>query len=112
MTSYAFSVSSPQRLKKVAENGTLFDTQISSDNLHGDQVAFLREASNTTFRYASIINDAYDTSNDYDAYQDNSFDLQMSWFPALLKGVWELKSTWLLWEDLTPTLTNRYVMKY
>ena len=86
LTSYAFSVSSPQRLKKVAENGTLFDTQISSDNLHGDQVAFLREASNTTFRYASIINDAYDTSNDYDAYQDNSFDLQMSLVSRFIKG--------------------------
>ena len=42
-TTYSFSVSSPQRLKRVAENGTLFDNQNISTNLHGQQVSFLRE---------------------------------------------------------------------
>ena len=65
LTTYAFSVSSPQRLKKVAENGTLFDTANPVNSTHGDQVAFLREASNTTFRYASVINDAYNKSNQF-----------------------------------------------
>ena len=58
LTTYSFSVSSPQRLKRVAENGTLFDNQNIRTNLHGQQVSFLREASNTTFRYASVINRA------------------------------------------------------
>lgn len=86
LTTYSFSVSSPQRLKKVAENGTLFDTTNPIDNTHGDQVAFLREASNTTFRYASVINNAYDNSNESDLYQDNNFDLQLSLVSRFIKG--------------------------
>ena len=86
LTTYAFSVSSPQRLKKVAENGTLFDTANPINSTHGDQVAFLREASNTTFRYASVINDAYNKSNQFDSYEDNNFDLQLSLVSRFIKG--------------------------
>tara|TARA_B100000780_G_scaffold148159_1_gene103524 strand:+ start:10050 stop:11657 length:1608 start_codon:yes stop_codon:yes gene_type:complete len=86
LTTYSFSVSSPQRLKKVAENGTLFDTKKTINNTHGDQVSFLREASNTTFRYASVINDAYNNSNQFDSYQDNNFDLQLSLVSRFIKG--------------------------
>lgn len=86
LTSYSFSVSSPQRLKRVAQNGTLYDTQNSQNGLHGDQVAFLREAANTTFRYASIINDAYDSSDNYEDYENNNFDLQMSLVSRFIKG--------------------------
>lgn len=86
LTTYSFSVSSPQRLKRVAENGTLFDTQSLQSSLHGNQVAFLREAANTTFRYASIINDAYESSSDYNAYNDNNFDLQLSLVSRFIKG--------------------------
>jgi len=86
LTTYSFSVSSPQRLKKVAENGTLFDNQNNQSNLHGNQVSFLREASNTTFRYASVINDAYDNSKDFDAYTNDNFDLQMNLVSRFIKG--------------------------
>lgn len=86
LTTYSFSVSSPQRLKRVAESGTLFDNLNNENNLHGNQVSFLREASNTTFRYASIINDAYENSKDFYAYTDNDFDLQMSLVSRLIKG--------------------------
>lgn len=86
LTSYAFSVSSPERLKKVAENGTLFDNQNSENSLHGSQVSFLREASNTTFRYASVIHDAYEKSKAYESYSNGSFDLQMSLVSRFIKG--------------------------
>ena len=86
LTTYSFSVSSPQRLKRVAENGTLFDNQNNVNSLHGNQVSFLREASNTTFRYASVINDAYENSNEFDAYTNDNFDLQMSLVSRFIKG--------------------------
>ena len=77
LTAYSFSVSSPQRLKRVAENGTLYDNQNSGNNLHGQQVSFLREASNTTFRYASVINQAYEKSSAFDSYDNDNFNLQL-----------------------------------
>ena len=86
LTTYSFSVSSPQRLKRVVENGTLFDNQNISTNLHGRQVSFLREASNTTFRYASVINQAYEKSRAFDSYANNNFDLQMSLVSRFIKG--------------------------
>jgi uncharacterized protein (DUF1501 family) len=86
LTTYSFSVSSPQRLKRVAENGTLFDNQNNLNNLHGQQVSFLREASNTTFRYASVINQAYENSRAFDSYANNNFDLQLSLVSRFIKG--------------------------
>ena len=86
VTSYSFSVSSPQRLKRVAENGTLYDNQNMGTNLHGQQVSFLRDASNTTFRYASVINKAYEKSKSFDSYANDNFDLQMSLVSRFIKG--------------------------
>ena len=86
LTTYSFSVSSPQRLKRVAENGTLFDNQDNGENLHGQQVSFLREASNTTFRYASVINQAYQNSKVFDSYANDNFDLQLSLVSRFIKG--------------------------
>ena len=86
LTAYSFSVSSPQRLKRVAENGTLYDNQNSGNNLHGQQVSFLREASNTTFRYASVINQAYEKSSAFDSYDNDNFNLQMSLVSRFIKG--------------------------
>ena len=86
ITTYSFSVSSPQRLKRVAENGTLFDNQNISTNRHGQQVSFLREVSNTTFRYASVINQAYEKSRAFDSYANDNFDLQMSLVSRFIKG--------------------------
>ena len=86
LTTYSFSVSSPQRLKRVAENGTLYDNQNNGTNLHGQQVSFLREASNTTFRYASVINQAYEKSRAFDSYTNDNFDLQLSLVSRFIKG--------------------------
>jgi hypothetical protein len=46
----------------------------------------LREASNTTFRYASVINEAYESSKAFDAYANDNFDLQMSLVSRFIKG--------------------------
>lgn len=86
LTTYSFSVSSPERLKRVAEDGTLYDNHNHGQTLHGSQVSFLRETSNTTFRYASVINDAYNSSKDFDGYVKNNFGLQLSLVSRFIKG--------------------------
>jgi uncharacterized protein (DUF1501 family) len=86
-TSYAFAVSSPERLKKVAENGTLFDTKNLPECTHGDQVEFLRRISNATFNYASVIQEAYSDSEAYNKYDsENDLDTQLSLVSRLIKG--------------------------
>ena len=70
----------------MAENGTLYDNQNNGTNLHGQQVSFLREASNTTFRYASVINQAYEKSRAFDSYTNDNFDLQLSLVSRFIKG--------------------------
>ena len=86
LTTYSFSVSSPERLKRVAENGTLYENIDNANNLHGQQVSFLREASNTTFRYASVINEAYENSKAFDSYTNDNFDLQLNLVSRFIKG--------------------------
>ncbi len=86
-TSYAFAVSSPERLKKVAENGTLFDTKNLPDCTHGDQIEFLRRISNATYSYASVIHEAYNESEDFNKYDaENDLDTQLSLVSRLIKG--------------------------
>lgn len=86
-TTYAFAVSSPERLKKVAENGTLFDTGNLPNCTHGDQLEFLRRISNATFSYASVIHEAYNNSEDFNQYNSkNSLDKQLSLVSRLIKG--------------------------
>ena len=86
-TSYAFAVSSPERLKKVAENGTLFDTKNLPDCTHGDQIEFLRRISNATYSYASVIHEAYNESEDFNKYDaENDLDTQLSLVSRLMKG--------------------------
>ena len=86
-TTYAFAVSSPERLKKVAENGTLFDTRNLPNCTHGDQLEFLRRISNATFSYASVIHEAYNNSEDFNQYNSkNSLDKQLSLVSRLIKG--------------------------
>ena len=86
-TAYAFAVSSPERLKKVAENGTLFDTSNLPNCTHGDQLEFLRRISNATFSYASVIHEAYNNSEDFNQYDSkNNLDKQLSLVSRLIKG--------------------------
>ena len=76
-----------ERLKKVAENGTLFDIKNLPDCTHGDQIEFLRRISNATFNYASVIHKAYNESEDFNKYDaENDLDTQLSLVSRLIKG--------------------------
>ena len=111
-TAYAFAVSSPERLKKVAENGTLFDTSTLPDCTHGDQLEFLRRISNATFSYASVIHEAYNNSEDFNQYDSkNNLDKQLSLVSRLIKGNLGTKIYMVSLVVLIHMVTNRIVIK-
>ena len=61
--SYAFAVANERRLEKVAERGEFFSTANLPDCTHGDQIEFLRRVSNTTYDYAEVISEAFNSSS-------------------------------------------------
>ncbi len=85
-TGYSFSVANPEQLYQVAQNGWLHDVQDTPDCYYGDQVGFLRGIANTTFLYASVINDAYTSASNDVEYDDMELANQLSIVARLIKG--------------------------
>ena len=84
--SYAFAVANERRLEKVAERGEFFSTANLPDCTHGDQIEFLRRVSNTTYDYAEVISEAFNSSSDSDSYTDSNLDKQLRLVARLIKG--------------------------
>jgi hypothetical protein len=84
--SYAFAVANERRLEKVAERGEFFSTANLPDCTHGDQIEFLRRVSNTTYDYAEVISEAFNSSSDSDSYTDSNLDKQLRLVSRLIKG--------------------------
>lgn len=84
---YAFAVANPTQLANVAQNGTFHDVLDIPDCVYGDKLLFMRSTTNTTFLYASVINDAYLAANN-DANYDPDADLasQLAIVARLIKG--------------------------
>ncbi len=84
---YSFAVANPEQLANVAQNGTIHDVLDLPDCVYGDKLLFMRSTTNTTFLYASVINEAYLASNN-DAPYDQNADLasQLSIVARLIKG--------------------------
>ncbi|MBL4662170.1 MAG: DUF1501 domain-containing protein [Flavobacteriaceae bacterium] len=84
---YAFAVANPTQLANVAQNGTFHDVLDIPDCVYGDKLLFMRSTTNTTFLYASVINDAYLSANN-DATYDQDADLasQLAIVARLIKG--------------------------
>jgi len=84
---YAFAVANPTQLANIAQNGTFHDVLDIPDCVYGDKLLFMRSTTNTTFLYASIINDAYLAANN-DANYDPDADLasQLAIVARLIKG--------------------------
>ncbi|AZQ43029.1 DUF1501 domain-containing protein [Nonlabens ponticola] len=83
---YAFSVADPQQLYSLAQNGWQHDVNDVPDCTYGSQLAYLRSTTNTTFKYAGVINNAYEASNTQADYENNSIAEQFSIVARLLKG--------------------------
>lgn len=56
-TGYAFSVANIDQLTQIAENGTAYDMQNLPSCDYGSQLGFMRSVNNSTFNYASVINE-------------------------------------------------------
>ena len=85
-TGYSFSVSNPEQLYQIAQNGWLHDVENLPDCYYGEQVGFLRGIANTTFLYANVINEAYTASTNAVEYADSELGNQLSIVARLIKG--------------------------
>jgi len=85
---YAYLVANPDQLESIAQTGLQFsidniDTQCKS----GQQLQYLRNSANNTYKYAGAIHDAYMNSTNAVAYQeDSSLADQLSLIARLIKG--------------------------
>lgn len=85
-TNYAFSVANPEQLEDIAENGQLHDLMNLPDCVYGDKLFFMRSTTNTTFTYASVINDAYTSSTNQAPYSNEQLANQLKIVARMIKG--------------------------
>jgi uncharacterized protein (DUF1501 family) len=85
-TDYAFSVTDPNQLYQLAQNGWLHDVNNLPDCLYGEQLGFLRAITNSTYNYAGVINDAYNASSNSVTYPDSPLSSQLALVARLIKG--------------------------
>ncbi len=83
---FAFSVADPKRLFEIAQNGTLYGLDNLPDCTYGEQVGYLKGVTNTTFKYAGVINQAYEATSDYGNYPNNPLSKQLTIISRLIKG--------------------------
>lgn len=84
--SYAISVANPNQLADIAENGVLHDVLDVPGCTFGEQLEFMRGITNTTFTYASTINEAYESATNAVEYDDQSLGRQLSIVSRMIKG--------------------------
>lgn len=83
---YAFSVANAQQLTRVAESGELYDVDSLPDCVYGDKLLLIRAATNTTFRYSGVINQAYTAASNQADYADKNLARQLALVARLIKG--------------------------
>lgn len=84
--SYAFSVANPEQLANIAQNGVLHDVLDVPDCTFGEQLEFLRGMTNTTFTYASTINEAYESAENAVEYDTQDLGRQLAIVSRMIKG--------------------------
>jgi len=82
----SFSVSNTQQLFQLAENGQFYPTDFLGDCLHEQQEKYLREVTNSTFRYADVIQQAYEGSSNALEYTNSGLADQLAIVARLIKG--------------------------
>lgn len=83
---FSFSVSNPDRLSQIVNNGTFYSLDNLGDCTYGDNLRYAREVANTTFRYADIITETYNNTSDFGGYRDDKLGKQLSIISRLIKG--------------------------
>lgn len=85
-TDYAFSVTDPNQLYQLAQNGWLHDVTNLPECLYGEQLGFVRAIANNTYTYAGVINDAYNASTNSVSYPNSPLSNQLALIARLIKG--------------------------
>ena len=83
---YAFSVANPSQLEAIAENGTVHDMANLPDCVYGEQLEFLRGTTNTTYKYANTIHQAFENGTNTQEYLDEKLGRQLAIVARLIKG--------------------------
>jgi len=83
---YAFSVSNPNQLQAIAENGVVHDMSSFPDCIYGEQLEFMRGTTNTTYQYAGTIHEAYNEGSNNASYMDSELGQQLAIVARLIKG--------------------------
>lgn len=85
---YALSTNNPQQLYQIAQTGQLYDVDDVPPCTYGEQMAYVRAVTNTTFTYAGRLAEAYeDGSNDSNAdYAMDGLGDQLALIARLIRG--------------------------
>ena len=88
MFNLSVSVTNPNELAEIAENGELYDTTSLPDTCYGNELSFVRTVSNTTFVFAEAIKEAFDASTTDVEYENIFHNLaeQLQVVARLIKG--------------------------
>jgi uncharacterized protein (DUF1501 family) len=85
---YALSTNNPQQLYQIAQTGQLYDVNDVPPCTYGEQMAYVRAVTNTTFTYAGRLAEAYeDGNNDSNAdYAMDGLGDQLALIARLIRG--------------------------
>ena len=88
MFNLSVSVTNPEELAEIAQNGELYDTLSVPDTCYGGELAYVRTISNSTFAFAESIKKAYDAATTDATYENviNNLADQLQLVARLIKG--------------------------
>ncbi len=86
LNNYAFSVANPDQLENIAESGVAHSMTDLPNCTYGDQLAFMRGTTNTTYNYAGVIHEAYVSSSNSVNYLDEELGQQLAIVARMIKG--------------------------
>lgn len=85
-TDMGMSIDSPERFDRLAESGTAYSLEGLPQTRAGDEMRFARTVVNSSFRYASVIQQASENSSNAVNYPDNELADNLANVARLIKG--------------------------
>ncbi len=78
-------LSNPEQLARIAQDGQVYDPINVPECYYGAQLSYLRTVANTTYQYAEVINEAYESGSNEVEYNPG-FGEQLAMVARLIKG--------------------------
>jgi len=86
-TSMSLVINNPNEFYQIAQSGQLYDTENLPDCFYGSELGFMRQVTNSSFRYSQAIKSAYDSSTAAVTYpSNNSLATNLAIIARLIKG--------------------------